>query len=266
MSKPARDAHQLSGAYVLDALSDVEVESMEIAMRSSEDLRSEVAELTDTAVLLGLAVQPVEPSAGLREHLLALVDVTPQLAPVPAVIEFDESNQPEVLDRSNDSRHGSNVVVGPRRWFARPSGLLAAAAAVVLLVGGGVLVQRALVPSPAQVEASKFLALSSAPDADHHQVDVAGGGTATVTWSDHLGTAAVVLAGERTVPSGKVLQVWCLEGGSTVSAGIYHPETGETYEMLQCSPHSGDQVGVTVEPAGGSRQPTTKLIATIPLV
>lgn len=266
MSKPARDAHQLSGAYVLDALSGAEVESMEIAMRSSEDLRSEVAELTDTAVLLGLAVQPVEPSDALRERLLALVDVTPQLAPLPAATEFEESSEPEALDRSIDAPHGSTVVVGPRRWFARPSGLLAAAAAVVLLVGGGVLVQRVLVPSPAQVAASKFLALSSAPDARKHQVAVVGGGTATVTWSDHVGTAAVVLTGERTVPSGKVLQVWCLEGGSTVSAGIYHPETGSTYEMLQCAPHSGDQVGVTIEPAGGSKQPTTKPIATVPLV
>lgn len=266
MTKPARDAHQLSGAYVLDALTGGEAESMETAMRSSEDLRSEVAELTDTAVLLGLAVPPVEPSDGLRERLLALVDVTPQLAPLPAVAELEEAGEPEQTGWRADPQHRSTVVAGPRHWFTRPSGLLAAAAAVVLLVGGGLLVQRMVVPSPGQVEASKFAALNSTPDVEHHQTAVAGGGTATVTWSDHVGTAAVVLAGERTIPSGKVLQVWCLQGGSTTSAGIYQPAPGHTYEMLQCSPHSGDRVGVTIEPAGGSKQPTMRPIATVPLV
>lgn len=266
MTKPARDAHQLSGAYVLDALTAAEAESMETAMRASEDLRSEVAELTDTAVLLGLAVPPAEPSDGLRDRLLALVDVTPQLAPLPAAAELEEPGELEPhRARHAEPQHQAVVTAGPRHWFTRPSALLAAAAAVVLLAGGGVLVQRAIVPSPEQTEASQFAALSAAPDVEHHQSSVAGGGTATVLWSDHQHTAAVVLAGERTVPSGKVLQVWCLAGGSTTSAGVYQPAPGHTYEMLQCSPKTGDRVGVTVEPAGGSKQPTSTPIATIPL-
>ncbi|WP_375401231.1 anti-sigma factor domain-containing protein [uncultured Amnibacterium sp.] len=270
MTKPARDAHQLSGAYVLDALTPTEVDSMETAMRSSEDLRSEVAELTDTAVLLGLAVPPVEPSDLLRERLLALVDVTPQLPPLVAVAELDEPAEPESAARRVEPQHGATVTAGPRQWFTRerftrPSVLLAAAAAVALLIGGSVLVQRVIVPSPEQAEASQFASLSSAPDLEHQQAAVAGGGTATVSWSDQQRTAAVVLAGERAVPSGKVLQVWCLDGDTATSAGIYQPAQGHTYDMLQCFPQSGDRVGVTVEPAGGSKQPTTTPIATIPL-
>lgn len=266
MTKPARDAHQLSGAYVLDALSAAEADSMETAMRSSEDLRSEVAELTDTAVLLGLAVPPVEPSDLLRERLLALVDVTPQLPPLPAVAELDERAEPEseVGLHPGPERRGV-VTIGPRRWFTRPSGVLAAAAAIALLIGGGVLVQRVIVPSPEQAEASRFAALSSAPDLEHQQAAVAGGGIATVSWSDQQRTAAVVLAGERAAPSGKVMQVWCLDGDTATSAGVYQPAQGHTYEMLQCFPQSGDRVGVTVEPAGGSKQPTTEPIATVPL-
>lgn len=266
MTKPTRDAHQLSGAYVLNALTAAEAESMETAMRSSEDLRSEVAELTDTAVLLGLAVPPVEPSGALRERLLALVEVTPQLPPLPAVVELDEVAEPQTAGRRIEPQQGATVTAGPRRWFTRPSGLLAAAAAVVLLIGGGVLVQRVILPSPEQADASQFAALSSAPDVEQHQAAVAGGGTATVYWSDQQHSAAVVLAGQRAVPSGKVLQVWCLDGGSATSAGVYQPAQGHTYEMLQCSPQSGDRVGVTVEPAGGSEQPTTAPIATVPLV
>ena len=77
--------------------------------------------------------------------------------------------------------------------------------------------------------------------------------------------AAIVIPHEPTVPSGKVLQVWCLNGDAATSAGLFTPAQGHAYEMLQCTPSAGQRVGVTVEPAGGSAHPTTKPIALIPI-
>ena len=263
MSKPTRDAHLLSGAYVLDALTQPEVDDMEAAMASSEDLRSEVAELTDTAVLLGLAVAPAEPPEALRGRLLDLVGVTPQLPPQVAQEADEPVEQPHPVE---SVRRPGHVVQGPRHWFQRPSSVLAAAAAVLLLLGGGVLVGRAVEPAPTSSSASEFASLTSAPDVRHAQRPIAGGGTATVYSSAQQGRSAVVLTGERAAPSGKVLELWRVDGSKITSAGLYQPTDGHTYTMLEGgSLASSERVAITLEPAGGSKQPTTTPVVTVPV-
>ena len=64
------DAHLLSGAYALDAVTPEEAELVESAMEHSEELRSEVVGLTDTAVALGLGLPPVAPRPQLRASIL----------------------------------------------------------------------------------------------------------------------------------------------------------------------------------------------------
>ncbi len=43
----------------------------ETQLAESEELRNEVTELTDTAVLLGLAADPVTPSPALKQNIMA---------------------------------------------------------------------------------------------------------------------------------------------------------------------------------------------------
>ena len=72
-----KDPTSLTGAYALDAVSDAERAVLEEYLRGSEATRNEVTELQDTAVLLGLATAPVNPSADLKARLMAQVAVTP---------------------------------------------------------------------------------------------------------------------------------------------------------------------------------------------
>src|SRR3954464_7170919 len=76
--------HHLSGAYVLNALDEEERESFAACLPDWDEMRAEVTELADTAAALGLAVQPVAPSAELRARLLAEAAETPQWMPEPA--------------------------------------------------------------------------------------------------------------------------------------------------------------------------------------
>jgi anti-sigma-K factor RskA len=72
----------LAGAYALHALNAEEAAEYERYLLISEQARIEAAELSDTAVALGLAAAPVQPSSGLKASLMAQIASTPQLAPI----------------------------------------------------------------------------------------------------------------------------------------------------------------------------------------
>ncbi|MGN6743179.1 MAG: anti-sigma factor [Amnibacterium sp.] len=255
--KPPKDPHLLSGAYALDAVSGEEAEAVEAAMRSSEELRGEVAELTDTAVVLGLSVPPAEPPPALRARLLDLIDSTPQLPPDAASVDADAE---PVLAPASRMPEGDHVAPRRRAWRRRPAVLLAAVAAAVLLFGGGLAVDRMLQP-PSQNAA--FVQLTSASDVHQTRAAVAGGGTATVYWSASLNESAVVLNGVDR-PEGKSLQMWVVTGGTPKSVGLYTPSDGDRFELMQGALQPNQAVAVTVEPAGGSKRPTTKPIVVLP--
>ncbi|MEB0307052.1 zf-HC2 domain-containing protein, partial [Cryobacterium sp. 10I1] len=82
---PERNPGELSGAYALNALEARERAAFEAHLESSEEARIESAELSDTAVALGLATAPVQPSAALKASLMAKLSSTPQFAPLAGV-------------------------------------------------------------------------------------------------------------------------------------------------------------------------------------
>lgn len=243
------DAHLLSGAYALDAVTPEEAELVEAAMEHSEELRSEVVGLTDTAVALGLGLQPVAPRPQLRASILDAIETLPQLPPEAQPVEQEASETAMPA--------GSHVVPARRRRRRRPVVLLAAAAVAVVLFGGGFLVQRTLLEPQSQ-----FIAVTAAPDAHHASERVSGGGIAMVYWSKSEHRTAVVLTGVRA-PSGKVLQLWSVRSGNVTSAGLY--DAHDPYALITGTPSSGELLAVTVEPEGGSTRPTSKPIVAVKL-
>lgn len=224
----------LTGAYALDAVTIEERGALEQAMAGSEALRTEVVELTDTAVELGLAVAPVRPSAALRSSVLAAIAAAPQeVAPRDAETPRREVRRREpgpVERRAQD------------RW-SRAAIIITSAAAVVALVVGGVAVTHFTNP---------LTVLTSAQDLQEATAPIDGGGTATVVWSNSLGEAAITVAGLGQLPSDLVYQLWYM-GEETRPAGII--ERDGTI-LLSGQMHAGDSVGISIEPAGGSPQPT----------
>lgn len=234
------DSGDLSGAYALDAVSTADREAYEQALDASQEARNEATELQDTAVLLGLAAPPVTPSAELRQRLLAQVALTPQLAP----IETDVApTRAETKARARWSRTASTVAT------------LAAAAA--LIVGGVLVGTTSLHPEPS-FQAQQLAAIDTATDKRELAAEVTGGGTATLVWSEALATSAVVMEGVHTLPDGSVYQLWYIGAEGARSAGfIATSPVDKTWRVLEGTMELGDTVGITVEPAGGSEQPTT---------
>ena len=71
------------------------------------------------------------------------------------------------------------------------------------------------------------------------------------------GAPAYLILDLPAPPAGKTWEAWVLNGQQPIAAGISDGRTGVTTLLLTAPLGAGDGVAVTLEPAGGSRAPTT---------
>ena len=253
--------------------------------QSGDDLERFDDELdSETAALLGASLQPVDPPAAIRASLLEAIAREPQTE---RVDQTDGTAEEEAGDR--DAVGGSNGGSGSdgdsvdsevlsldahrRRRSAWRTGLLRAAAAVVLLgVGIGVgrwsvrgAVNEAMDSMASTMASTQHYAhLNQAQDVQRVTDTMPDGHVATLTWSRDMSMTALTLpAAMKESAGGRSLQVWLKEGETTTSLGVYDPRDGAGFSFLDIMPKPGQQIVITVEPAGGSAQPTTPPLVTL---
>ena len=226
------DLHLLTGAYAADALDSEERDTFRRHLETCAVCRQEVAELTATAARLALAAAEPAP-AGMRERVLAEVARTRQLSPVVSDL-------------------GSRRAARP--WYRTPA---TAAAAVLLVVAtglGGLAVVEARNADDARRDTSQIASIAADPDRVVQTVTLPGGGTGTVIAAG--GHAFFHGSDLPSLPDGRAYQLWRIRGQESTSAGVL----GRGGDVTGLLPDVGpdDAVGVTVEPASGSDQPTTE--------
>lgn len=227
------DIHSLSGAYAVDALDDAERADFERHLEACAECRAEVASLRETAAELSALTQTAPPPS-LRSAVLAEARTVRPLPPV------------------------TRTVVPLRR---RPAAWVAGLAAAALLVVGG------LVWSPWQHETgpgTRVVAqrVLDATDAQRITGSVSGS-SATVVRSPSLGRAVLVADHLPTPSAGKEYQLWLdFPGRGMVSAGLVPVGSGThvTY-LLTGDAAKATAAGITLEPEGGSKAPTTEPLA-----
>ena len=232
----------LAGAYALNALTAEERAAYERAIDGSEEARSEATELQDTAVILGLSVTPQAPPAALRARLLAEVATTPQRL---------------------DAAPGPAETRASFRWSRFALAATSVAASVALIAGGVAVATNLLAPDPTS-QAAQMAELKRAPDLHEMQAELPTGETVMLRWSHELATSAVIVDGMRPAPVDKVYQLWYIDADGARPAGILSVEDeGTSWRVLDGDMDEDDTVGVTVEPMGGSDQPTTDPIVVL---
>jgi anti-sigma-K factor RskA len=268
---PDEDSATLTGAYVLNALSAEERLAFEAKLGESESLRHEVTELADTAVLLGRAIAPVAPPAALKASIMDRIASMPQLPAVAPVVSITSradaaaAVETPVAEAPPAPVFTTATRKAQVRWFMRPAVVLAGvAAAFGLFAGGGLLVNTINDSQTQRVQADGLAAITSADDKQQAVADVTGGGSATLVWSNELQSSAVIVDGLATLPDGKVYELWYIGGDGPRAAGTFTVNAdGSTWRVLDGDMQAGDTIGVTVEPSGGSEQPTTTPIVAI---
>jgi anti-sigma-K factor RskA len=239
------DLHALTGVYALDAIDGAERDRFERHLHRCHACESEVGGLHETAGRLALAAARVPPPQ-LKERVLAAAARTRQLPPLTA------------------DRPGPRPQARPswRPRIAVAFGAAGLAAAIALGFAWGQAQQQL---DRAQAQDRAISAVLTAPGARILTADTKVGGTGTIVVAAGQRRLIFTAAGLPPLPASQVYQLWLMGPPRTRSAGLLHPAQGHTAPLLAAGLQRGDQVGVTVEPAGGTAQPTTTPILVMSL-
>ena len=243
--------HALSGAYAVDALDDAERAAFERHLAQCPDCQQEVASLREaTALMADDAV--MTPPPGLRDSVLAGIK---NIRPIPPQTD----SAPEAEASAEDDADLAPVLpMRPRR--RRIAGLIAAAAAI-LAVAGGVVLQPWQDDSSQAPQMSAADRVLAAEDVKHVSIEFADDSKATVFHSPKQGRAVLVTEDMAAPPRGKTFELWLQdESGAMVPAGLMD-SPGNNKVLLKGDAAKATGVGITVEPEGGSKEPTTEPIA-----
>ncbi|GAT12807.1 anti-sigma factor [Mycolicibacterium novocastrense] len=232
------DLGALAAPYALDAISDSEREGVDrrlaaappaVAQAFAEEVRN-----VREAMAVVSAATATEPPPQLRERLLGevgggRVEPVRQLRP------------------------------RPTRWQKA-----ALAAAAVVVVGAGALgVGLALRPADTPSTAEQVFA---APDVRTVSGEIPGGGTATVVFSREKDAGVLVMNNVTPPQPGTVYQMWLVDAEGPHPAGTMDAQAvaPSTTAVL---PDLGDSstLAFTIEPPGGSAEPTSAPFAELPL-
>ncbi|MEU8675788.1 anti-sigma factor [Streptomyces sp. NPDC048560] len=245
------DLHTLTGAYALHALPEDERGEFERHLEACEACSQEVREFTATAARLGLAVSRTPPAA-LRDRVLREVATVRQEPPPHGR-----------LDRAAGAGDGA------RR---RTTSYLLAACVAAAAALGGVAVWQNQVAQDAREEAGRaerqnaqMAEVIAAPDAKTSSGTLKGGARGTVVVSQSADRAVFLASGMERPPAGKVYQLWFDEGGTMRSAGLMNPSATDGAVLMEGPVGEASGMGITVEPSGGSEQPTSAPLALMTL-
>ena len=271
------DLHLNTGAMALHALPPDEESEFLDHLDTCETCAPEVAGFTETLARLGV-LTVAEPPASLRERVMAAVAITPQLPPL-----TDEAKGRHRAPPAPTPETGPTGPTGPtapaepaetaeplapvipiRAWYRRPAALIAAAVAAIVIIVGGVVVGTRGDSTPPV--ASDAACVAAATDATTVKPQV--GTVGDVRYAPSCNAATISVAGLPAAPAGKAYQMWVINSDTDItSAGIMQPDptTGKYATATIPVTNPNASVGISVEPAGGSPQPTTTPIWVAPL-
>jgi anti-sigma-K factor RskA len=263
------ELHSQSYLYVIGALDPDETREFEAHLAGCADCRKEVADMYEVTAQLSEMVA-AEPPAELRSAVLAEISTTAQdRAPAARGRHAGPAAAAEATSHAT-------VVPIRRPWRERVS-ILVAAAAVLGAVGVGTWAlnerndardEAAAARSQAATAkevADELTRILNGGDAQTVSTSTDNGAVATVVRSQKQGAALLLATGLPTLPTGKTYQAWTIDNDKPTSAGTFESQGEQTaYELPPAAVQTGI-VAVTIEPAGGSDQPTTKPIVALTL-
>lgn len=229
---------ELKDAYALGALPEQERRELEEYLAAHPERQAEIDELGNVASLLALSPPEQEPPPELRQSIMDVVEA--------------EAQRPPARTRS--------WLAGVRELLSVKNLALAAAALLVIgLFSWNMLLQdqvqdlQGQVASLQESQETRMVALAGTGAAQRAQVEV-------ILIKDHK---AVLTAEDMPgVPENKTYQIWVIEGDVPQPSGLFKPDGGTVAAVVEKPLDEDDVIAITIEPDGGSQQPTTDPVLT----
>jgi anti-sigma-K factor RskA len=222
------DIRSFVAPYALGALPEEEIRFVRAHILECEECMADADDYFDAASSLTLAVQPIEPPIGFADRVLALAtEATAEAAPAPK----------------------------PRGLWRLIPAITAGALAVMIIGLAAVVVQTR---GDLQRNETALVALLRG----NQGVELRGEGNAVAKLVPTDDGSTLIVAGLNKAPARRVYQLWFLRGEDRpVSAGVFNV-TGDL-SVIELDRRFDDYTGaaVSVEPEGGSKQPTGKIVA-----
>ncbi|GAB3562230.1 anti-sigma factor [Spelaeicoccus albus] len=249
--------------YALDAVDPEERAHIERRLEAADEatraeFRARVAEVRQSLAELSVA-DAVDPPESLRSRVLAV--------PGEMSAPHRDSRAPDD-DGPTTARRRHAGTVTPLRPRRRALTVIAGVAAAVLIAAGGIGIgygiARSNQPQPSDLQAEVL----DAPDATLNTAELPGGGTTTMVTSEDENAAVVLLHKVGAPPKGKVYQMWLMDAQGKNPRSVAIMNRGDvkpTTTALIKGVKDAGAFAITVEPDGGSKQPTTKPFSLISL-
>jgi anti-sigma-K factor RskA len=265
---------KMAPLYVIGALDEKTAQDLEASLHSATPQKQRViARWRDLATLLLQALPIQTPPDYLRERLLNRIAEETRQTPIEIAVE--ESTSKEMAERAEKK---VLPFVQPRRAESRPARwLLVAAAALMAFTAGYLFKQNADLAHERDNVARERDDLSKEMAMWRRQVDdivspktriiaMVGAETpqanAKVVWDTNAQQWAIYIFDLPAPPSDKDYQLWYVTKNAKISAAVFRTdEQGRTVLKLTLPPDALADLAataVTLEPRGGSPQPTGK--------
>ena len=211
------DLHELGAPYALDALDDDERVAFERHLEGCAECRADLEVLLASAAHMA-AISAVDPPRALKESVMAKI-----------------------------ARRPSADVVA-LSWYRRPwVGALAAAAVVVALVATVGALRSDRAPSASEIIAA----------ADAQSVSLEGDGVeATFIFSFDQAHGVFRSSSLSALGDREIYELWLIDDGEPTPAGLFLPSSAGLSEAIVSNIRPGLTIGLTIEPEGGSPEPT----------
>ena len=247
---------ELIALAALGELTAEETAELDALLAADPAAADELAAALDAAATLQSS-EPLEPPPALRASVLASIASIEQL-PARDETRPDRSATPP----PPPTVPADPVSLGGARRRRRPVAWLAAAAAVVLIAAGGVFVATRNDDSSGETASDDpIVAVLDADDVTTRTLEGSLGTTLELAYSADEGAMVVTGDDVPAVADDETYQLWMVDESGAVPAATFRPDDSGHVAVRVDGDPSGFVVGVTLEPSGGSEQPTLPILA-----
>ena len=244
----SNDPKELIASYALGSLDAEETAAVEKLLAESHSARQELAQYQQVSDLLGLAVPAVEPSDSFEDRLFSRLGL--EADHEPAAVAQPAAPRPQQVAEPKPSFWGQLSDL-----FARPAWQMAGGLAMVMLLfGSGFLMtqNRQMSNELAQIDGTlPTLQLFSSEN-------LAATGMIVLSMDGINGTA--IIDRMPVAPDGHEYQLWLLNGSDVEPGPTFSLNDvgyGARWVVSEQPLDSYERFAVTLEPSGGSIEPTT---------